>query len=309
MKTLHLLISGILAASPQHAASQEPPASPPEPARLREPTSLTVTTFNEIGSVCLPDADQKTLLSKLAELHLGSDVAITLIAHSDAVGIRTGATPDVCIDTPLPEGLIGHERIAALRALHVYDVAKKANVPGFSGPPVIVLTPGEHRFVSTDNTVVSILLRRAAQENRTSRHVDLIATPRPINALSVNPQISFQPQVQVQPAPAPQVVVNSSDETPKAFGRLQVGLGVSMLLLGIASVATSVAFGIGAYRQSQASKLELDPARSVALESDGFRYARAAGVLGGFGVGLTLGGAILTHRGRTQLGKTRKQRK
>ena len=100
-----------------------------------------VAIFPSTGDVCL-DPDSVDAVVKALSVPAGS--AITLIAYSDATDVRRGMKlNESCLSRKIPKGISGHLRVAAARALSVYEAANKAGTPGFDAPPVFQIALGE----------------------------------------------------------------------------------------------------------------------------------------------------------------------
>lgn len=252
----------------------------PSPARAAKP----VVEFESTGKVCLSEAQQAIVLKKLTTTKAG---ALILVGYSDISEIRGGMRVERCLTRRIPEEIRGHERIAVARALHVYEIANRAGIPGFDVPPVFHVSLGDNT-VSGDTSMVAIMAKRSMTGDEYARRVDLIITQppssQPAPPTQVHQTVIEGPRVDLDAVT--NEMARARARTPqlvRVFAWAELGVGVAVSILG-------GAFLISGAIQHRSAEDTIDSERRPLLEADGYQYIRAGGWASAIGAGLIIGG-------------------
>ena len=215
----------------------------PAPAKTK-----LIASFKGLGQVCIEeDPEKQRILQELQEQHSTAG-PITLTGYSDAKDLRADAKLKLCTRKKLPSYITGHERIALLRALYVFEIANAAGIPGFEGDPVFVASLGG-TGLNPNATGVFLAVGRADSSSQTSRGVEL--TWRDKEDDDRGSHGSECPC----PTPPPKVIVNVPPTQPVRK------LEVASYPLGIALLGLGVGFFVAAALQAREAKMAMDPMR------------------------------------------------
>lgn len=258
--------------------------------------TITVATYRTPGSVCIDSGDYTRPAANSTQ---NGKVAITLVGFSDEIEMRKrtweGGSP--CISYQLPQFLQGHERVAAMRALQIYEIGQREQWPGFSGRPVLVVSADE-QFTSNDPNVVTVVIRRSNCAGPACRKVDLVS-----RAVADEPPAPLVHATVLLPIPSaldPRNSVPEHGHLSLEKRRLARGFGWAAIVLGLTTAGAGGVFTGAAIRQRDAAEGAASTERRDLLEVDGYRYTRSAVWALGIGSGLVIGGAIIVGILRTK---------
>jgi len=189
--------------------------------------------------------------------------------------------------------LTGHQRIAALRALHVLEIGRVAKVPVFSRPPIYVVE-GSKPIIGRDPRFITIVIRKEAEHGARARRVEMITT-------DAYPQESREPPATKPPEDLPPPTPSGGspgpiDRGPAAPRQNDSGrdaLAWTSVTLGAAGVALGASFMIAAKVQGDSAGSAVDRAHADTLDADARSYAHAGSWALGIGAALGAVGAVL----------------
>lgn len=270
-------------------------------ARAQEPPPLSVR-FEHVGQVCLSAVQERQLLQSLSQQAGGSTDALTLIAYSDQVEMRSPnwhASAD-CVKSTVPSFLVAHERIAWLRAMGVVEFLRANRVPGFSNEPRLVVGP-DAGYRNLPGEKLAIVLQRSSSIGPTERRLDILRTSAPASAPLVaaspksgGPEPPATPAIAVgsQPTAVGVLPSSSSRQRDQRSDRL---FRVATLTAGLTGLGLGVGFlaGAGAYHQqslgeySTMARLEALQRAEPFWHTGGWSLGLGAGITA-FGISLFL---------------------
>lgn len=252
------------------------------------PHTNLVASFKSVGQVCLSvEAREKVLESLRTQSLKGRPVVLT--GYSDAKELRSGSLElDQCTRKKLPSYISGHERIALLRALHVFEIASDAGIPGFDGEPVFAASLGG-TGLRNSSSIVFLSVGRADSSSQTSRGVELtwlsLADEESQGSEDEDDKASETCPCP-QPPPKVTVIVPEKPRPPVAE--------VASYSVGTALLGLGGGFLVAAALQHSQAVTSTDPARRQFLESNEFQYVRAGGWAASVGAGLLVTGITLS---------------
>lgn len=231
---------------------------------------VLVVSFEKPGQVCASESEEKAVLDALATAQLPLEAQITLISYSDRVDIRNpnwSERPD-CVPASVPDDLKGHERIAALRAMYVISLARRAGHRAFSRPPLFLKS--ERSDISSRSHVV-VQCDRTLGEGPEHRRVEIRWTADESPAIERS-QCVVCPASAMNAAPGPAPLPPS----PSVLPSLAVSTGMNRvswrrpagwltLTTGSAGIALAAAFlGVGGALENRGREA-LDAERQIFL--------------------------------------------
>lgn len=266
---------------------------------------ILVVSFEKPGQVCASEAEEKAVLDALTASRLPLDAQITLVSYSDRVDLRNpnwSERPD-CIPASVPDDLKGHERIAALRAMYVISIARRAGHRAFSRPPLFLkgersdIASRSHVVVQCDRTLGEGPEHRRVEIRWTADETAVAASSRCAVCPESPPNAAQnQPALLVSPSVPPSFSANAEMNRP----RWRRPAGWLTLTAGSAGVALAAAFfGVGGALENQ-GRQALDAERRIVLSEQANSYYRAGGGVAAVGVSLTVAGIYLLVSSKTE---------
>jgi hypothetical protein len=277
---------------------------------LADPVRAQVQVRFEVpGQFCLSGVERDNLVAWLRTHQPQPGAAITLVAYSDRHDIvKPGwhGTAD-CVGQQVSTSLVGHGRIALLRALAVAEAARRAGLGTFTQVKVLALTE-QVDTRSHDPRVVTILTRRSQGGAPEDRRVELHFSPAARSPESGGPVGVTGPVALHLLQPAVSLSAAAEEALARRLAALEEGqrgrarrrlAGWITLALGLSAAGVMApAFSGAAVAQNQAAARVPDARLAVEYESQSSHYWIAGAVAGGVGLGLTAVGAALWSRSR-----------
>ena len=282
------------------------------PALSSERAAPIVVRFENSGQVCASEAQKKAFENALTAAKIPPNAAITLIAYSDA---REMKNPDWkersdCAPPLVPDKLVGHERIAALRALDLAGIAKAAGYSSFGRPPFFMKQAADDFFSCETYNVILYdrLMRQGEEYRRVEIHWSVCGSGDACPPAAAPPTAGEYARCVVCPPQQlslpPEFFQRLKDpeqgerNPPPAGGSWRRPAGWTTLAAGLAAIALGGGFfAAGGVEQGRASET-LDPVKSLAYDAQSQDYWRAGGWAAGIGVSLTAGAIYLLASSR-----------
>ena len=255
--------------------------------RSEEARRLISVEYEDVSQTCLSKPASEHLLDAIHKSNIPASAPLTIVAFSDQVEMRqTGwRQQSPCVKGQIPEFLIGHERMAWLRAAAIIESARAAGIAAFGRAPRL-LTGADSSYQSHDPYDLVVVLQRSPGSGREHRHVDVRWTePEPALVLLNQPQ------------------ANSHEHAIAANFKRRIG-GWALTSLGISVVGMGVGFlGAGGYKHARAVD-SYDPSWRQTMAADAQQLFIGGGVAVGLGTGLVAIGALLVQSSKERLHPT-----
>ncbi|HZF50666.1 MAG TPA: hypothetical protein VE093_18535 [Polyangiaceae bacterium] len=257
----------------------------------------TYIEFPAPTQVCLSKDEEQALIKRLREISVPTGSAVTLAAHSDLLDFvqKPARLSPQCVSRALPSGITDHERLAILRALYITELASKAGLSMFDGPPVIAIGH-DLTTVTFAPSVVTIVTARSEEQGSYARRVDVwVKEP-------TQPTKAHEKETLPAPTPLQQPVIfqcpvstspNSSSIRlpPEDSKNVQRWIGVSMISVGVAAIAAGIVTIVAA--QNPAGRSAETAQLAAAYQAQANDMRQSGGWALGIGVGMSAIGITL----------------
>jgi len=264
-------------------------------------TRVLNVSFTAPGQVCLSEAEQRRLIEALKHADIPDQAAISLISFSDALELKPSAStlsPDCVPEVLLPAEIVGHQRIAILRALAVISIARKASISAFGKPPITWGGALPDTPVNRDPSVIAIIPKRTSGEGASQRRVEIHwelpakdVVERPSQAgLAIGIYNSIPSDAAAQSAAAKDVELIK--QVDQRSNRLRLGkiVGIGLFATGASLAIVGGGFFGAAYQSRDAYTTAPSRQEAFVFLEQERGYWQAGGWAVGVGGGLALAG-------------------
>lgn len=254
-----------------------------------------VATFQKPGQVCLEETEIQALLESFRRNEFDGDAKVVITAYSDGLEFREPYRPlqPECVAGSVPESLAPHDRIAALRAVHVLEQLRSTGHGAFQRQLAFV------KSTAADVQSAVAIIAYTAQTQATGpthRRVEVRVEPnRPLTPRVELAVTCEPPPLATLSGPRPQTGISAAsasgpDSTAPAWRRPAGWLG---LAVGSSLVALSAGLLAGGGALTNQGVQSLDAERRQFFGERAYEYFLGGGVAAGLGVGLTAGAVYL----------------
>lgn len=245
------------------------------------------------GDPCLTAEMEAKLRAELEPLR-GRPDGLVIVGSSDTIEYRRGQGADEqprCVTLQISPEIRGHHRLGLLRASAVFEVCRRMELPQCAAKPLLVIAGDDGTGLSPPSGRAVLSATRTAGSGPHERRVDMRTIPpartdhgADDKADVIRVEVIQRPLPPPPPPPPP---------PPSRQPVLLRGIGGGLLALGAAEGAAGGLFLYLASAQRAATLHANDPERSLLLEEDGYRYARAGIALTAVSIGTVVAGVVL----------------